>query len=228
MDWLKRFLGSTIGLKAVMAVSGVMLVGFVIAHMLGNLQVFMGREVFNHYGDTLQSLGELLWIMRLGLLGAVVAHIASAVALILRSKAARPQGYKKHALIANKYAARTMRYGGLIVLAFIVYHLLHLTVGNVHSDFVAYAPTGTGGVAGDAYHNLTVGLAHPAVAGFYILANVFLGLHLWHGVWSLCRTLGLGNPRWDAVAGKTATGIALLVSLGNISIPIAVLAGIVG
>ena len=223
MNWLKRFLTSTIGLKVIMAVSGLALFGFVLGHLAGNLQVFLGREVFNSYAEMLQGNRALIWTARVGLLGMVFAHIGSAATLVLRSKAARPVGYKKKRLLSGRYAAYTMRYGGILLLAFIVYHLLHLTAGVVHPDFTHCVPAGAGKVDCDAYHNLTVGLRHPGVAIFYILAQVGLGLHLAHGVWSMCRTLGLGNPRFDGLARGAALTFGGLVAAGNISIAVACL-----
>ena len=127
MGWLSRFLKSNMGLKVIMALSGFMLVGFVVVHMLGNLQIFMGAETLNNYGEMLQGNQEVLWALRSGLILAVLAHIYSAVVLTMRSKAARPVGYKMHKRVSESYSARTMRWGGLIVLAFIVFHILHFT-----------------------------------------------------------------------------------------------------
>ena len=121
MGWLSRFLNSNMGLKAIMAVSGLLLVGFVIVHMAGNLQIFLGADVLNHYGEMLHSNKELLWIARSGLILAVLAHIYAATVLTLRSRAARPVGYKVHKRVSQSYSARTMRWGGVIVLAFIVF-----------------------------------------------------------------------------------------------------------
>lgn len=227
MDWLKRFLGSTIGMKVIMAVTGLMLFGFVVGHMAGNLQVFMGDEVYNAYAEKLQGNPPLIWTARIGLLGAVLAHIGSAVVLTGRSRSARPEGYKARRWLAGRYAVRTMRFGGFVLLAFIVYHLLHLTVGAVHPDFVHCVPAGHGKVDCDAFHNLTVGLRNPAVAIFYIVAQVALGMHLAHGVWSMLRTLGLSNPRYDVLARGGAWAFGGLITVGNCSIAIACLAGLV-
>jgi succinate dehydrogenase / fumarate reductase cytochrome b subunit len=228
MNWLQRFLGSTIGLKVVMALSGLALFGFVIGHLLGNLQVFLGAEVFNAYAEALQSNKALIWTARIGLLGMVLAHMGSAAKLVMRSSAARPVGYKaKRKFLSGRYAVHTMRYGGVVLLAFIVYHLLHLTAGVAHPDFTHCVPAGHGKVACDAYHNLTVGLSNPGVAAFYIVAQVALGLHLAHGVWSLARTLGLSNPRYDGLVRSGAMAFGGLITVGNCSIAIACLAGLV-
>ena len=227
MKWLIRFLGSTIGLKFIMALSGLGLFGFVLAHLAGNLQVFLGPEVFNSYAETLQSNKALVWTARTGLLGMVLAHIGSAGTLVVRSRSARPVGYKSRKWLSGRYAVRTMRFGGIVLIAFIVYHLLHLTVGAAHPDFTHCVPAGHGKLDCDAYRNLTVGLSDPGVAIFYIIAQLALGMHLAHGVWSMCRTLGLGNPRFDGIARGAAWTFGGLVAAGNISIAVACLAGIV-
>lgn len=226
MTWLKQFLGSNIGLKVVMALSGLGLFGFVIAHMLGNLQVFLGADKFNAYAAMMQG-NPLLWVARIGLLSMVLAHIGSAGVLVLRSNKARPVGYKKHTFLSGSYAVRTMRYGGLVLLAFIVYHLLHLTVGSAHGEFRHCMSDGDGGLQCFAFENLVKGLSNPAAAGAYIVAQLALGLHLAHGVWSLCRTLGLGNPRYDALARKAALFFGALITAGNCSIAIAILTRLV-
>jgi len=225
MSWLGRFLLSTIGLKIVMAVSGLMLVGFVLAHMLGNLQIFLGPDAINSYGAAMQSNQALLWVARSGLIAAVLAHIGSAAKLTMQSKAARPVATRSKTWFDQRYAVRTMRWGGIILLAFIVYHLLHFTVGTVHPDFVHCGET-AGEFTCGVYQNVVSGFQVWPVAAFYILAQVFLGLHLTHGIWSMTRTLGQGNPRWDGIARKAAMAIGLGVFIGNCSIPVAVLAGI--
>ena len=225
MSWLGRFLLSTIGLKIVMALSGLMLVGFVLAHMLGNLQIFLGPDAINSYGAAMQSNQAILWVARTGLLGAVLAHIFSAVKLTLSSKAARPVATKRHSWFDQRYAVRTMRYGGFILLLFIVYHLLHFTLGSAHPDFVHCGDKG-GKFACDVYHNVVSGFSVWPVSAFYILAQLCLGLHLTHGIWSMTRTLGQGNPRWDTMARAVSVLVGAGVTLGNCSIPVAVLAGI--
>ncbi|MBO84342.1 MAG: succinate dehydrogenase [Deltaproteobacteria bacterium] len=227
MNWLLRFLGSTIGLKVVMAVSGLALFGFVIGHLLGNLQVFLGAEAFNSYAETLQSSRALVWTARVGLLSLIFAHIGSAYKLVMRSRAARPVGYKSHKWLSGRYAVRTMRYGGVVLLAFIVYHLLHLTTGHLHAEHIPCIPAGGGKLDCNAFHNLTTGLRQPLVAFFYIVAQFALGLHLAHGVWSLARTLGLSTPRYDGVVRGGAWAFGGLITIGNCSIAVACLAGLV-
>ena len=226
MSWMSRFLRSTIGTKIVMAVSGLLLVGFVLAHMLGNLQIFLSKDALNSYAAMMQGNQGPLWVARIGLLGAVAAHIWSAFKLTLAAKGARPVAYKKQSWFDERYAVRTMRVGGIILLAFIVYHLLHFTVGSAHDGFKHCADVG-GVFTCFAYENVTSGFANPFIGAFYIVAQIFLGLHLTHGVWSMTRTLGSGNPRFDPIARKAAMGVGLIITIGNCSIPIAIMAGIV-
>lgn len=222
MSWFQDLVRSAVGKKAVMAVSGLVLFGFVLTHMLGNLKAYQGREAMNAYAEGLRELGvpELpyggaLWIARSVLLAAVLLHIWAAWAVTRESRAARPVAYVRAPKAHTSYASRTLRWGGVILLLFIVYHLLHLTTGTVHPDFVP----------GDAYHNFVAGLRVPWVAAFYVAANVALGLHLYHGVWSLFQSLGWNHPRYNRWRRHFAQVFALAVSLGNISFPLAVLFG---
>jgi len=253
MNWVQRFFQSTIGLKLIMALSGLVLIGFVLGHMVGNLQIFLqdGGHTLNAYGATLQGNAALLWAVRIGLLVAVAAHIGSAVALVIRSKGARPTGYQERRWLSSDYAVRTMRWGGVIVLAFIVFHLAHLTIGadvpgsggikhctyqggeftcfvfeNVMGQCNLVAAGGeANAAAASALEMQCTGFKNTGLALFYIIAQVFLSLHLAHGIWSLCRTLGLSNPRYDKLARKIAAGVALVVLIGNCSIPVAVQLG---
>jgi succinate dehydrogenase / fumarate reductase, cytochrome b subunit len=171
MSWFKEVTESAVGKKAVMAVSGLVLFGFVLAHMVGNLEIYRGAEALNTYAEHLRTLGEpilprelALWIARFVLLGAVFLHIHSAWAVSRQSRAARPIPYAKVAKVQATYATRTMRWGGVIIVLFILYHLAHLTLGVVHPNFVE----------GDVYHNVITGFRVPWVAAFYILANIAL------------------------------------------------------
>jgi succinate dehydrogenase / fumarate reductase, cytochrome b subunit len=213
------FFGSTIGRKVVMALSGMVLFGFVLAHMAGNLQVYLGPHAINEYSVQLHELlhGAGLWIARGGLLLAVGLHIWAATSLTLAERGARPEGYRVVRHRESTYASRTMIWSGPILSLFIVYHLLHLTVGTVHGSFIE----------GDVYHNVVAGFSVWPVSAFYILAMLALGLHLRHGVWSMLQTLGLSHPRWNGLRAAFATVFALVVVVGNISIPVAVLAGLV-
>ncbi len=227
MGWLCRFLDSNIGLKILMALSGLALVGFVIAHMLGNMQIFLGADALNDYAELLQGNTKLLWAARSGLIAAIGAHVYSALKLAVRARAARPAGYKNHKWLSGSYAVRTMRFGGMVLLAFIVYHLLHFTVGTTGHDNFKHCATVANEFNCYAYQNVVGGFANPLVGIFYIVAQLCLGLHLAHGVWSMCRTLGLDNPRFDGIARKVAIAVSVVVTVGNISIPVAVMAGLV-
>ena len=218
-----RFYQTTLGKKVIMAISGVILIGFVIGHMAGNLQVFLelveegkGKTKLDEYAAFLHSIPALLWGTRVVLLISVFAHFFSAFSLWKQNKRARPQGYRISVSRASTYAARTMRWGGVIVLLFIVYHLLHLTVGSVGPEVVY----------GKVYDNVVRGFSNPSVAGFYILAQLCLGLHLYHGVWSLMQTIGFNHDKYNALRRKLAAGVSLLVTGGNVSIPVAVLVGL--
>lgn len=206
-----------------MAVTGVILVGFVVAHMVGNLQLYLpahgGVHPLDEYGAWLRSVlhGSGLWIARAVLLASVGAHIWAAVTLSQRNKQARPVGYRALQHSASTFASRSMLVTGLIVLAFIVFHLLHFTIGAVHPAFVE----------GKVFHNVVTGFQVPWVSAFYVLAMLALAPHLRHGVWSLFQTLGLSHPRYDRRRQQLALVVTVLVVGANISFPVAVLAGLV-
>jgi succinate dehydrogenase / fumarate reductase cytochrome b subunit len=213
------FWDSTIGKKIVMAVTGAIMFGFVIVHMLGNLQVFEGPEKLNAYGAFLHSIGELLWPARIVLLIAITLHIIATVQLALRNKQARPIGYSRKQAIASSYASRTMYWSGPIVLAFIIFHLLHLTAGYIHPG-AAY-------IEGDVYHNVVAGFQVWWVSVWYVFAICLLGQHLRHGLWSMFQSVGIHQPQHTAVLKKAAMIIAMLIVFGYVSIPISVLLGLV-
>jgi len=211
------FFRSSIGKKVVMAMSGVVLFGFVVAHMVGNLQVYLGPAALNGYALGLRKVPALLWAARLTLLVAAALHVWSAYSLTRVSQAARPVGYRARESRESTYASRTMRWSGVILLLFVVYHLMHFTWGNVHPRFVP----------GDVFHNFVTGFQSLAVSGFYIAAMVALGLHLYHGVWSMMQTVGLSHPRYDHLRHAFASFVAVVVVAGNISFPVAVLTGLI-
>jgi succinate dehydrogenase / fumarate reductase cytochrome b subunit len=217
MNALVALLRSSIGRKVVMAVTGVVLFGFVLGHMAGNLQAFVGPTKLDEYGAALRKVPALLWAVRLGLLGAALLHVWAAASLTLTSRGARARGYRALTPQDSTYASRSMRISGVVLLAFIVYHLLHFTDGSVHPDFVE----------GAVNHNLVTGFGVLWVTGFYFVAMACLGLHLWHGVWSMTQTLGLAHPRYDALRESAATVFTLLVVLGFLAVPIGVLAGLI-
>ncbi len=214
---LARVFGSTIGQKLVMAVTGVILSGFVLGHMAGNLNVFLGAEAIDGYSHMLHAVPELLWAARIVLLVAVLLHIWAYLALTRRSLGARPVGYRQQRYLESTYASRTMRISGPFLAAFIVYHLLHMTTGTVHPHFEE----------GQVYQNLMVGLGVVPVALFYLTAMAALAFHVFHGVWSLFQTLGVGAPRYDSLGRRIATGFTILVAGGFATVPIAILLGII-
>ena len=211
--------GSTLGKKVVMAVTGIVLVAFVIAHMIGNLQVFLGPEALNAYSDFLHEFlhGGGLWIVRAALLASVALHIWAATSLTLHNREARPVGYRAQRWVESTYASRTMKWSGPLLLLFIIYHLLHFTTGTVHSDYIP----------GDVYHNFVAGFQVVPVSVFYILAMLCLGLHLYHGVWSGLQTLGLNHPRYNHLRHALSTLVTVAVAGGNITFPLAVLSGFI-
>jgi succinate dehydrogenase / fumarate reductase, cytochrome b subunit len=211
-----RFWDSTNGKKAVMAVTGVIMFGFVVGHMVGNLQVFEGPEVFNNYAKVLRLFPIALWVVRLTLLASVALHITVTVQLALLSEKARPVSYSKKESIASTYSSRTMYWSGPIILAFLIYHLLQFTLG------VTGVPDYQ---EGNAYQNVISGFQQPVVSIFYIIAMVLLCLHLRHGVWSALQTFGVSHPRYTPLLRLVATVFALVVAIGFISIPLSVLIG---
>jgi succinate dehydrogenase / fumarate reductase cytochrome b subunit len=219
MSQAPDFFGSSIGRKVVMAVTGLILFGFVLGHMLGNLQVYLGPEALNHYAVFLRQMlhGTGLWVVRAVLLASVSLHIWAATSLTLESWRARPIGYREQKWKESTYASRTMRWGGVIIFLFVIYHLLHFTTGTAHPNFIE----------GDVYHNFVTGFQSVPVSIAYIVAMIALGLHLRHGVWSMCQTLGVSHPRYIRLAHIAAWGFAVLIVVGNISFPVTVLAGIV-
>ncbi len=234
MPLSKPLTATSLGKKAVMAVSGLVLFGFVLVHMAGNLKMYLGQATFDHYAAGLRELGapvfpygSLLWVARLVLLAAVVAHMLAAWQTTRQSHAARQQKYAKHVYQASDYAARTMRWGGVILAFFIAYHLLHLTLGVVHPSFQHPEVLPDGTHVYHAYHNVVTGFQNPLVVFLYVAANLALGFHLFHGVWSFLQSLGLNHPRYNSWRRTAAALFALLVTAGNVSFPIAVLTGIV-
>ena len=211
------FLSTTVGKKVVMAVTGVILFAFVIGHMIGNLQIYLGAEAMDHYAVFLRELlhGAGLWIARVVLLTSVGLHIWAATAVTLGSWAARPVRYRRVRHVESTYASRTMRWGGPILAAFVVYHIMHLTLGSAGLPFEE----------GRVYRNVVAGFRLPLVSLFYVVAQIALGLHLYHGGWSMLQSLGLSHARWNRLRFAVSLAVTLLVVIGNVSIPVAVLAG---
>jgi len=212
---LSRFWQSTIGKKIVMAVTGIIGILFVIGHMSGNLLMFKGQEAMSHYAQLLRTSMPLLWTVRIGLISAVVLHAVAAYQLTMRSRAARPDGYAERRPQVTTFAARTIRWGGVLSLVFIVAHLLQLTIGAIHPDFTHLDP----------YNNVRILLSNPLMAAFYVLAMAALGLHLYHGTWAVVRTLGVARPSAQPLKRRVALAVAIIVAAGFMIIPIAAVLG---
>jgi succinate dehydrogenase / fumarate reductase cytochrome b subunit len=223
--WLVDFYRSGVGKKAIMAITGIVLVGFVFAHAIGNLKLYAGAESMNFYGEWLREIlypivphSGALWILRSVLIVALILHLHAAWALTMMNRRARPVGYEsRRDYIAATFAARTMRWTGIIVLLFVIFHLMDLTFGPANPNFVPGTP----------YENTVASFQRVPVALFYIVANVALGLHLWHGLWSLFQSLGLNNRRFNAWRQYFAWGLTILIVGINVSFPIAVLTGVI-
>jgi succinate dehydrogenase / fumarate reductase cytochrome b subunit len=217
-----RFYEAPIGKKVVMAVTGLMLFGYVLAHLLGNLQIYAGPDQINRYAAFLHNPANagLLWGARCVLLAAVGLHILAAVQLWMLKNDARPVSYVKKDDAAATYASRTMEWSGPIVLAFIIFHILHLTVGAVGPvpQELADGP--------DVRANVINGFSNPLIAGFYIVAILMLCTHLYHGLWSMFQSLGISHPKYTPKLKKFAAIFAILIAIGNCSIPIAVMTGL--
>jgi succinate dehydrogenase / fumarate reductase, cytochrome b subunit len=216
---------TSVGKKLVMAVSGFLMVGYLILHLWGNLKLFQGPQAVNAYaawlrtvGDPFFSYSQLLWLVRVVLGAALVLHIWAAYTLTRQDLAARPIGYAGRKNLESTYASRTMRWGGVIIGLFIVYHVLDLTTGTLHAG--AYRE-------GNVYANVVAGFQVWYVSLIYSLAMVAVGLHLYHGVWSMFQTVGWNGVRLTHVWRGVATLLALVIALGNIAIPVAVLSGLV-
>ena len=233
MNVIANVVGSSLGKKYVMAVTGFVLFLFVIGHLAGNLQIFLGREAINRYGHFLHSNPELIWPVRMGLLLMLGLHIWSAVTLSLENKAARPMGYEVYQPVGASYASRTMLVGGIIVFVFVVFHLLHYTarvqyLSFTGQDFNAFIETLPGQVPSerqDVYRMMVVGFSHPWVSGFYMLGLALLCLHLSHGASSMFQSLGWRNEAYRPLLDRTAQVAAVLIFLGYTSIPVAILCG---
>jgi succinate dehydrogenase cytochrome b subunit len=218
-----RFYEAPIGKKAVMAITGVLLFGYVVAHLLGNLQIYSSNpQQINIYAAFLHNPANagLLWGARIVLLAAVGLHILASVQLWKIKRDARPQAYVKKEDAAASYASRTMMWSGPIVAAFVIFHILHLTVGSV-LPLQEIGPNEP-----NVRANVINGFLNPAVSGFYILAMILLCMHLYHGLWSMFQSLGFHHPRHTPRLKTGAAIFAILIAIGNCSIPIAVMAGL--
>lgn len=202
-----------------MAITGAILFLFVIGHMLGNLQVFEGPDKLNAYGRFLHGVPEILWAVRVILIASVVLHIWASIQLAVRKTQARPVAYEKRENVASSYASRTMYWSGPIILAFVIYHLLHLTAGVIQpaGDFRE----------GDVYHNVVSGFQVWYVSAWYIFSMILLAFHIRHGAWSMFQSVGINHPRHTPILKKAAAILAIVIAAGYISIPLSILLGLV-
>jgi succinate dehydrogenase / fumarate reductase cytochrome b subunit len=219
------FYRSAIGKKYVMAVTGIVGMLFVLAHMIGNLKMFLGPEEYNAYADFLRALltpiaprSVVLWLLRIGLIVALLLHLHAAYSLTVMNHRSRPIKYQSHRdYVAADFASRTMRWTGIIVLLFLFFHLGDLTWGWFNPDYIR----------GDVYHNVVTSLSRAPVALIYIAANIALGIHLFHGAWSLFQSIGSNSPRFNEWRRWFAAAFAAVIVVGNVSMPVAVMAGVV-
>jgi succinate dehydrogenase / fumarate reductase, cytochrome b subunit len=227
MNLFTRIWNSSLGKKYIMAITGCALFLFVIGHLVGNLQIFMGPDVINHYGHFLQTNWEIKWPARIVLLACVVLHIVSAVRLTAENRAARGVGYEVYKPVASTYASRTMMMSGIIIAAFVIYHLLHYTlvvpeVNLTGKNFAEFRDTQG---RHDIYKMMVVGFSNPIVSVFYIIAIALLCLHLSHGVSSMFQSLGWKKAYYAPMIQKAARALSFAIFVGYVSIPIAILLG---
>jgi succinate dehydrogenase / fumarate reductase cytochrome b subunit len=218
-----RFYDAPIGKKVVMAATGVILFGYVVAHLIGNLQIYSrDPQQINRYAAFLHQPSNLafLWVARLVLLAAVGMHIVASVQLYSLKRTARPVAYVKKDDASATYASRTMMWSGPIVAAFVIFHVLHLTAGQV----VPLRELGEN--MPDVRSNVIAGFSNPAISGFYILAMILLCMHLYHGLWSMFQSLGIYHQDHTPKVKKGAAIFAILIAIGNCSIPVAVMTGL--
>ena len=214
---------STIGKKVVMALTGFILFGFLLVHMYVNLKAFQGPETINTYAAALRTLGEplfahghVLFVARVVLLLSVILHVLAATQLTLLAWAARPVAYRHEPHLELSYASRTMRWGGVIIFLYVVYHLMHFTWGNAHPSFVS----------GDVYHNLVAGFQVWPVTAVYVVATVAVGVHLYHGLWSGLQTIGVNHPRYNRYRRVGAALFAAAITVGFLTVPVGVVIGV--
>lgn len=209
---------SAIGKKAIMAGTGIVLFAFVLAHMVGNLQAFEGTEALDAYAELLRFSPGLLWTIRIVLLLAAVVHAVAGIQLWVARRDARPVEYRDYRPTGSTVASRTMIWSGFLVLGFVVYHLLDLTIGVANPDFRE----------GEVFHNLVTSLGRTLAALFYVVAVAGLGVHLWHGLWSMFQSLGVSNRAYTRSLQAFAVTFAVILAVGFAAIPIAVLLGVIG
>jgi succinate dehydrogenase / fumarate reductase cytochrome b subunit len=220
----RSFVRTSVGKKIIMAITGFMLLGFVFAHMLGNLQVFLGPDKLNGYAKALKDLGGLLWVARLSILSIFIVHLVMAIMLTLENRAARPIPYHVQATQTASYASRTMIWSGIIIFTFLVYHLLHFTLGVTNPEF-AHLQDAKGRT--DVFRMVVTGFQSPAVSISYIVAVTALCLHISHGFFSAFQSIGFNHPSKEKTIRFISNGFALIIFIGNVSMPLSILLGCV-
>lgn len=220
---------TSIGRKLLMATASILLFAYIVAHLVGNLKIFLGPESFNHYAEWLRVAGSplfpeqgVLWIARVVLLAALFVHVGAYVELWLRKRRARTTRYRKFDPQVFSWTSRTMAWGGVAIFAFVVFHILHLTTGDIQPD-LGYAFQ-----RGDPYENAIAGFQVWWVSGIYMVGVIALGMHLYHGLWSALQTFGINNPKYNRYRRPAAGVIAVLITLGYLLIPLSVLTGVIG
>src|SRR5262245_58826592 len=219
-SYLGRFLSSNIGLKVLMALTGVVMFGYLIGHVSGNMLIFKGPEAINNYSKFLHDAKGLLWGTRILLLVSVVIHIWATIRFLKLHNEARPVAYVMKEPHGTTFAARTMFWSGPVIALFIVYHILHLTTGTAHPNYHVDATTHEV----DVYRNLVDGFKSPIASLIYIAAMLGIALHLSHGLWSMLQTIGVNRPNWECCLRTIAVIFAVVICGGFIAVPVAVLA----
>jgi succinate dehydrogenase / fumarate reductase cytochrome b subunit len=232
-DRLIMALMSTVSLKIVMALTGLAAAGFVLFHMAGNLQMFLGRDAYNDYAEFMQGLGALKWVARGGLIAVLFAHVGAALLLVQRNQRARPERYAELRPRKTSIAALYMAELGIVLLFFIVYHIAHFTLGVVHTefgniDYLTLQQATEAGTRRDLYAHVVMSFQQPLIASLYVVANIALAMHLAHGTTSMFKTVGIAVGRWKVPFEVVGPAFGVIVGLGNISMPLAVWAGFIG
>lgn len=225
MTKISAFYQSSIGKKIIVALTGLILIGFIIGHLLGNLQIFFGAEYINSYAEKLRSLGIVLWVIRAFLLVTVLLHIYFTISLALANRRARPEAYKKKSYVKATFASRSMAMSGLVLLAFIIFHIAHFTVRVTDPRFQLLKADPLNRY--DVFSMMVYGFQNPIVSGFYVLAMFLLALHLSHGTSSFFQSLGLNDKKLTPRLATLGRIFAWLIFVGYVSIPVAVLLGLI-
>jgi succinate dehydrogenase / fumarate reductase cytochrome b subunit len=220
MSGLGAIVRSSIGRKFIVAATGLAMLGFLLAHMVGNLKAFGGADALNHYAELLRVEPEILWVLRAGLAVCVVLHVVFVVQLTLENRRARPDGYSAMRTVKASPASRTMLVGGILIGAYVVYHLQHLTLRTVHRELVPFDHT-------NVFGNVTQSFRNPIITAVYVALQIVLFFHLQHGIQSAFRTLGVGHPRYVLLVRNLGRALALLITLGFASVPLGVLTGVI-